>query len=84
MPYEIKFEKKAFKFINKQPPKQKERILRAIYQLPDRGDIKAMAGSANYYRLRVGDYRVIYILDNGILLITVVDVGNRGDVYNSY
>ena len=37
-----------------------------------------------YYRLRVGDYRVIYILDNGILLITVVDVDNRGDVYNPY
>lgn len=81
MQYEIKFEKRAFKFISKQPQKQKERILQAIARLPFSGDIKAMAGSRNYYRLRVGDYRIIYTLDHDVLLITVVDANNRGDIY---
>jgi mRNA interferase RelE/StbE len=33
------------------------------------------------YRIRVGDYRIIYTIDNGILLIVVVTIGHRRDVY---
>jgi mRNA interferase RelE/StbE len=33
------------------------------------------------YRLRVGDYRIIYTIDNGILLIVVVTIGHRREVY---
>jgi mRNA interferase RelE/StbE len=33
------------------------------------------------YRLRVGDYRVIYTIDDGVLLIVVVTLGHRRDVY---
>lgn len=81
MKYEIKIDSKAIKFISKQPQKQKERIFRAIYKLPEIGDVKAMKGYTNHYRLRVGDYRVIYTLDNDILLVNVIAVGNRGDIY---
>jgi hypothetical protein len=81
MQYRIEIEKKAIKFISKQPLKQRERILKAIYLLPYSGDIKAMKGFEGFYRLRVGDYRIIYSLDNDLLLISVVEIGNRGDVY---
>lgn len=40
-----------------------------------------MQGYAGYYRLRVGDYRVIYTADNNVLLIRVIEIGNRGDIY---
>lgn len=80
MKYKIELSKKAKKFIKSQPRNQQERILKAVSKLPD-GDIKALAGSSNAYRLRVGNYRVIYEIDNNILLITVVDIGNRGQIY---
>lgn len=83
MKYEISILKRARKFIEKQPRPQQERLLRAISQLPD-GDIKQLKGNEGVYRLRVGTYRVIYTIDNGALIITVIDAGNRGQVYQGY
>ena len=81
MQYRIEIDKRAIKFISKQPLKQRERILKAIYNLPHSGDIKSMKGYENFYRLRVGDYRIIYTLNHEILLVQVVEIGNRGDIY---
>ena len=81
MQYRIEIDKRAVKFIAKQPKLQRERPLRAIYRLPFMGDIKAMQGYEGFYRLRVGDYRVIYTVNDDVLLVRVVEVGNRGDVY---
>ena len=81
MSYEIIIDKSALKFIQKQPPQQQQRILFAIKRLPTEGDIKAMRGYRGYFRLRVGDYRVIYTINNNKLIINVINVGNRGDVY---
>ncbi len=33
------------------------------------------------YRLRVGDYRIIYIINDGVLLVVVVTIGHRREVY---
>ena len=86
MSYEIQIDRKALKFINKQPQDQKRRILSAIWKLPDSGDIKPLQGKGNegLLRLRVGDYRVIYSVDNGRLTVYVVGAGNRGQIYNRY
>ena len=81
MQYKIEIDKRAVKFISKQPKPQRERILKAIYKLPYTGDIKAMQGYSGYFRLRVGDYRIIYNVNDNILLINVVEIGNRGDIY---
>ena len=81
MKYRIEITKRARKFIKAQQPKQQQRILQAIYKLPLEGDIKSLSGN-NAFRLRVGDYRIIYEVNNDIFLITVVNVGNRGQVYN--
>lgn len=77
----IQIDKPAMKFLAKQPKPQQERLLRAIAKLPDTGDIKPMAGHVDLYRLRVGDYRVLYTVENAILTVRVLQIGNRGDVY---
>lgn len=81
MKYQIVIDKPALKFLLKQPQEQRERLLKAINKLPDMGDIKPMSGHENLYRLRVGNYRVIYTVENNILTVRVLTIGNRGDVY---
>lgn len=79
--YKIIIEKPAAKFIRKQPADQQKRILKAISQLPFSGDIKRMKGETGYYRLRVGDYRIIYRVEHDVLTVIVMNAGNRGQIY---
>ena len=44
-------------------------------------DIKKLQGYENVLRLRVGTYRIIYTVDHGKLIVTVIDAGNRGQIY---
>ena len=81
MKYRIVVEKWAAKFIRKQQPTQQKRIMQALAQLPFSGDIKPMAGSEGFYRLRVGDYRILYTVEEEIITVRVTDAGNRGDIY---
>lgn len=84
MSYKVIFDKPAVKFIRKQPKPQQKRILEAIYKLPDEGDIKALQGHSGLLRLRVGEYRIIYAVDKGQLIVYVADAGSRGQIYNKY
>lgn len=84
MKYQIKIEKDAQKFLKKLPRPDETRVLKAIAKLPDEGDRKQMKGYPGFFRLRVGDYRIIYTVDNGQLIVRVVDAGNRGQIYNRY
>ena len=86
MKYSIVIEKPAEKFITRLTQSEKERILRAIHELPHKGDIKRLQGKKGQgmYRLRVGPYRVLYTVDNGQLVVCVIDAGNRGQIYNRY
>ena len=84
MKYQIKIEKDAQKFLKKLPRPDETRVLKAIAKLPDEGDRKQMKGHPRFFRLRVGDYRIIYTVDNGQLIVRVVDAGNRRQIYNRY
>jgi len=84
MSYEIRIERKALKFIHKQPADQKKRILAAIYKLPDEGDRRPMEGTKNVLRLRVGNYRIIYTVDRDVLTVYVIGADNRGQIYKHY
>lgn len=80
MMYKIVFQKSALKFIKKQDRKTQGRLLDAINQLPMGTDIKKLQG-LEMYRMRVGDMRVLYTIDDVIYVISIENIDNRGDVY---
>lgn len=84
MMYRIIIKKKAKKFIDGLPANERRRVVSAIEQLPNGEDIKKLKGHDKLLRLRVGNYRIIYTVDNGELIVYVIDVGNRGQIYNRY
>ena len=70
--------KDARKFIRRLPQKHQQRIVTAIFALP-KGDVAPLEGEKSAYRLRVGDWRVVYQVIGDEIIIR--KVGNRGDVY---
>lgn len=84
--YQIIIKKKAKKFIDKLTANERKRVVAAIEKLPDGEDIKPLKGEQNkgLLRLRIGNYRVIYTVDNGKLIVYIIDAGNRGDIYKQY
>ena len=45
-------------------------------------NIKKLKSKINLYRLRVGDYRIIYSIEHAKVIIYIVDVGHRKDIYD--
>lgn len=82
--YQIIIKKAAKKFIDRLPTNEKRRIVSAIERLPNGEDIKKLKGDGGLLRLRVGEYRIIYTVDHGELIVYVIDAGNRGQVYKRY
>lgn len=82
--YQIIIKKKAKKFIDKLPMSERKRVAYAIEQLSNGEDIKKLKGHSDLFRLRVGDYRIVYSVDHGKLIVYVVDAGNGGDIYKKY
>lgn len=85
---EVRYSKSAKKFIQSRTPKEKERLKAIISEnlmvLPATGDIRPLQGYTDgRMRLRVGGVRIIfrYDEDGNLLILSVLDIGNRGDVY---
>lgn len=60
------------------------RVLRAIRQLasdPRPRGTRKLRGYDDVYRIRVGTYRVIYSVESGRLLVIVLKIGHRKDIY---
>ena len=86
-PFDIQYTKSADKFFlkNEDLRKQYEDAIEELQtgEHPERVDVKKIKGKrSNYYRIRLGEYRVIYSIINGrIIVITTLLAGVRGDVY---
>ena len=75
----IEYSRDAVRYIMRMDAKTKHRVHNAVLAIPD-GDIKPLKGLPGVYRIRVGDYRIIYShMDNETILIE--SIGPRGDVY---
>ena len=81
--YKIELSKKARKNLDKLSDAIANPILSAIGSLADNprpAGCKKLKGRKGY-RIRVGDYRVIYEIFDEVLSIEVVDLGHRGKIY---
>ncbi len=81
--YKIEFRARVEKELRAIPRKDQLRILQSISGLsshPRPPGSKKLSGQERY-RLRQGDYRILYEIHDGSLLIVIVKVGNRRDVY---
>lgn len=73
----IQYSKQTVKFLKKQDVTTRKRIITAINNLPA-GDVKKLQGTEGY-RLRVGDFRIIFDKNGDVLWIEKIE--NRGQVY---
>lgn len=78
--YNILLTKKAEKFIRKQDKDTQKRIINAISELPE-GDVERLKGIDKIFRLRVGDFRILFEKNDKEVIIIVIDIGNRDQVY---
>jgi mRNA interferase RelE/StbE len=82
--YQIEWKRSAVKELKKTPKETINRVVKAVEQLkidPFPAGVRKLTGSECTYRIRVGDYRVIYSVYEDRLLIEIVRVGHRKDVY---
>ena len=86
MKYRIEVKRSAAKALKKIPKLDKRRIVEKIDslagELPDPETTK-MKGDNPFHRIRVGDYRVVYEIQNEVLVILIVKVGHRKDIYRN-
>ena len=82
--YKIKWKKSAYKELRNIHEKYIPKIIDTVEKLsvnPFSSDVKKLSGSEKTYRIRVGDYRIIYEIEQQKLTIQIIRVRHRKDVY---
>lgn len=82
--YEILLERRAERDLKQLPADVFQRVVAAMLQLandPRPSGCKKLTGSVNDWRIRVGDYRVLYEIGDHTQVIRVMRVRHRRDAY---
>ena len=86
MKYAVLLEKSAARFLLRlRDAKLKSRLDEAIESLADDPrppGCRKLAGTSDRYRVRVGDYRIVYRIDDGKVTVLVLLIGHRREVYD--
>ena len=81
--YKIEWKRSATRELRKLPREAVSRILQAVEELsahPYPTGVRKLVGSEQTYRIRIGDYRVVYSVFSSTLIIQIIRVGHRKDV----
>ena len=84
--YQVKLSKQAKEFIKEQTRKIQRQITKKLLLLktnPKSPGYKKIEGRENIYRLRSGDYRIIYEIRESEIVIYIFTIGHRSDIYRS-
>lgn len=86
MTYRIEIRRSAAKELKKIPKTDLNRIIKRIdslaEQLPNPEETK-LKGDNPFHRIRVGDYRIVYEILDDVLVILIVKIAHRKDVYRN-
>ena len=83
MSYVVKFKSRALKYLQSLDRAPRERIearIRALAENPRGHGVIPLQGRDGY-RARVGVYRIVFTIDDGSLVVLVLDIDHRRDVY---
>ena len=83
--YKIEIKRSASKELNSLPNKEIKKIINSINRLienPRPINSKKLSASERY-RLRVGDYRILYEIEDLILIVYIIKISHRKDVYRA-
>lgn len=82
----VEVKRSAAKALKKIPKADQKRIADKIDSLAEdlpNPDTTKMKGNNPFHRIRVGEYRIIYEIHEDVLLILVVKIGHRKDIYRN-
>lgn len=84
--YRIELKKSAKKEFLTLPSNIQNKILEALQFLSQNPysellQVKKLKGTEHLYRIRIGDYRIIYEIQKGKLVVIIIKIGHRSDVY---
>jgi len=81
--YHLEITESAEKELHKHHKKMQDRIIKRILLLsenPRPFGFKKLLGTSNY-RIRTGDYRIVYSIDDARSIVKILDIGHRKDIY---
>lgn len=84
MKYTVAFSKqseKQFKALTKQVQSRLKPKIDALADNPRPHRVEKMEGADGLYRIRVGDYRIIYQIRDDVLLVLLLKIGDRKEIY---
>ena len=82
--YRIEVTPRARKDLKALPKRERQRVAEQIDNLkvdPRPTGCRKLKGREDFFRIRVGNYRVVYQIENEVLLIIIVRVGDRKEIY---
>jgi mRNA interferase RelE/StbE len=85
--YQVIIHRKAEKILKRLNGDVLERIRRTIRGLasePRPAGVKKLTGYDNLYRVRVGDWRIIYTIEEARLIVLVLEISTRGGAYRDF
>jgi mRNA interferase RelE/StbE len=86
VPYTVEFLRTADEELARFPLDVQRRIVARIERLKDNprpAGVKQLESAERFLRLRVGDYRVVYMIEGKDLVVLIVKVGHRKDIYDN-
>ena len=82
--YKVQLKKSAEKTLFKLPKPTISKLIQLLLELesnPRPSGCKKLTGAKNSYRIRSGDYRIIYSIFDDVLIIDVIKIGHRKEIY---